>query len=462
MSGNALHSYLPVTGGLQSRNHRTERLEQYCKMLMDATQLSKNSSDFYEVLNCILDNMLKITQADASVMVLNGEDDVFPYVGGRNANGKSFEENDLRFVPALLDRVHGGQPIAVIYNVSQDPLLREDKATSTQYLKAVVVLPLMNGNMPLGYVQLGSFSALPPLEDIDLSMLKSLAAVLSLKTDGALAYSQVEQLKDSVEEEVKNRTGQMAEANNWLAKALEKAEKQLAGKRDAEQALFRFLNNMSHELRAPAQLILGHAHLALEDGTAPLNSQQHSSLSSILRACEHVGKLVTRLIDPGPYCETPFAIDPGPFDVRPVINETLAFCRGLTKNQPVQLSYYYPPELPNVLGDPTCIRQVLINLLANACRFTNQGKISVTAAVQSGYVVISVADTGTGIEAGRLTALLSMEAQSSAELAADGTGTGLGLPISKQLVELHGGQLWAQSIVGKGSVFCFSLPIVME
>jgi signal transduction histidine kinase len=217
---------------------------------------------------------------------------------------------------------------------------------------------------------------------------------------------------------------------------------------------------MSHELRAPAQLILGHAHLALEDGTAHLSSSQRSSIGSILRASEHIGSLVSRLSASTGLEDGAFAINPVPFDVRPLINETLAFCRGLAQGQPIQFQYFYPPELPSILGDATCIRQVLINLLANACRFTPHGKISVSAALQGSYVVISVADTGIGIEPDRLTTLFDADAASAASPAQGGTG--LGLAISKQLVEQHGGQLWAHSVLGTGSVFSFSLPVVIE
>ncbi len=460
MTANALHSYIPLTGGLQTRTLRTERLEYYCRLLIEATQLARSSSNFYEVLYGILDSMLRITQADAAVMVLNDEDGNFQYVGGRNANGKEFVENDMRFVPALAGRLRGSHHITVIHNLAQDSALRDDKSAGTQYLQAVIALSLTHGAATLGFVQLGSHSALPALEDFELSILKSLAAVLSLKTDNALAASQIEQLKESTEQELRDRTEQLNAANNWLANALEKTERQLAAKRERENALLRFLTSMSHELRAPAQLIMGHAHLVLEDGTAHLSSPQRSSLGSIVRASEHVSQLVDRLVEPSPSDEGCFAFDPVSFDVRPLINETLALCRGLTKNQPIQLLYYYPPELPNVLGDATCVRQVLINLLANACRFTREGKISVNASLQPGYVVISVADTGVGIEPDRLNTIFDQDAHSEDKPAT--SRSGLGLPISKQLVELHGGRLWAHSAPGKGSVFSFSLPVVMD
>jgi signal transduction histidine kinase len=116
--------------------------------------------------------------------------------------------------------------------------------------------------------------------------------------------------------------------------------------------------------------------------------------------------------------------------------------------------------LPQALGDITRVRQILLNLLVNACRYTERGTITVSAKVDDSYIAVSVADTGIGIPADKLS--LIFEPYVQADTVRAHTGAGLGLAISKQLVERHGGQIWVKSTEGKGSTFFFTLPVVLS
>jgi two-component system sensor histidine kinase ChiS len=287
-----------------------------------------------------------------------------------------------------------------------------------------------------------------------------LTSQFSLATDAAISYGEIARLNEALETEVQERTTQLTQANAWLADTLQQSETKLAEQMEIDRRRSRFFSALAHELRAPIQLLLGHAYLAVEEGSERLTSLQHNSLTVILKTCEHLRDLIGKVMDASKLDEGGMSIDAAPFDVQPLIDDTLNLSRGFLKNKSVQLACDCLPNLPQVVGDKTRIRQVLLNLLANACRFTDRGRVSVSAAVDGQYLVIGVTDTGTGIPADKLETIFEPYIQADA-LRSHG-GAGLGLAISKQLVELHGGRLWVTSTVGSGSTFYFSLPTVMD
>ncbi len=225
---------------------------------------------------------------------------------------------------------------------------------------------------------------------------------------------------------------------------------------EANQAKTTFLTTMSHELRTPLNGILGFAQILVADRT--LGQRQRDGLRTIQRSGEHLLTLINDVLDLG-------KIEAGKLEVVPEELELEPFCRGLVDLMAVRARakglelVYQPGDFPErVVADPRRLRQVLLNLLGNAVKFTERGCITLTVASAPGGVRFSVQDTGVGLTTEQRALLFTPFNQfgSSAKRA---EGTGLGLAISRRLVDLMGGRLEAESEAGSGARFFFTLDL---
>jgi signal transduction histidine kinase len=148
-----------------------------------------------------------------------------------------------------------------------------------------------------------------------------------------------------------------------------------------------------------------------------------------------------------------------PVDLLAVVDQALAATSALFVTTGLEVVREAPPSVPIVIGDHHRLIQVVINLLSNAVKFTTAGTVTIRVAAAPGEIVVSVTDTGTGIAPDDQARVFEAFAQAGDPLTDKPRGTGLGLPISRQIVEEHGGRLWLESAVGRGSTFAFALPI---
>jgi signal transduction histidine kinase/DNA-binding LacI/PurR family transcriptional regulator len=237
------------------------------------------------------------------------------------------------------------------------------------------------------------------------------------------------------------------------------AEQARAAAEQANAFKSQFLSNMSHELRTPLNAILNFTRFLNKESYGPLTARQTDLQERILTNADHLLALLNDILDLS-------KIEAGRMDLfleetalAPILRGVLATMVSLTKDKGLSLTSEGADTLPLVTIDKTRIRQVLLNLLANAVKFTDQGGIRVRAApADDGMICISVTDSGMGI-ATEHQALVFEEFRQVEDALHQQQGTGLGLPISKRLVELHGGRLWLESRPGEGSTFSFTVPI---
>lgn len=235
--------------------------------------------------------------------------------------------------------------------------------------------------------------------------------------------------------------------------------------RQADQLKSQFLANMSHELRTPLNSIIGFSRVILKGIDGPINELQEQDLTAIYNSGQHLLNLINDILDLS-------KIEAGKMELNfedhvnlaNLISSVLPTVAGLIKDKPIELEHYIAPDLPTVRADPLKIRQVLINLLSNAAKFTEKGRILIRAETRPGAnnepeVLISVADTGPGIAAEDRKKLFQPFSQVDASPTRKTGGSGLGLSICRHLVEMHGGQIGVESEVGKGSTFYFTLPV---
>jgi len=227
-----------------------------------------------------------------------------------------------------------------------------------------------------------------------------------------------------------------------------------------------FLANMSHELRTPLNAILGMTEALQEEVFGSLNAQQIKALQTVESSSSHLLSLINDILDVAKIESGQFEPEYSSVPLLPLCSSGLAFIKQQAFKKGIQLEIKVSPNLPNLLVDERRIRQVLINLLSNAVKFTpSGGLITLKASLlpraedsQKNYLRLAVIDTGIGIASNNIKKLFQPFVQIDSKLNRQYTGTGLGLSLVKQIVELHGGEVGVTSELGVGSCFTIDLP----
>jgi signal transduction histidine kinase/HAMP domain-containing protein len=234
--------------------------------------------------------------------------------------------------------------------------------------------------------------------------------------------------------------------------------------RELDRLKSSFLANMSHELRTPLNSILGFSDVMLEELDGPLTENMDNDLKLIQKNGQHLLHLINDVLDMAKIESGRMNLNLETFEVREILEEVASITSPLASEKNIAL-FITPDSDPEVeiYADHTRIRQVMINLVNNAIKFTEGGKIAISAVRQEGEkVLITVADTGLGIPPDKLEAVFDEFIQVDTSSTRKVGGTGLGLPISRKLVTMHGGRLWAEStgVEGEGSIFYVELPLI--
>jgi PAS domain S-box-containing protein len=236
--------------------------------------------------------------------------------------------------------------------------------------------------------------------------------------------------------------------------------------RDLEQTLRmerlrdQFLSLVSHELRTPLTAILGFAALLSENEQHRLTPEQDQYARSILSATEDLTHQVNNLIDLTTLQAGKLNLEPAPMNFSEIVLGAMHAVQPKAQAKHLWFANHVTPDLPEMVGDPARIAQVLITVLGNAIKFApSGGRIDIRAAVDDGFLRCEVADTGPGISAEDLEKLFKPFSQADMSATRRHGGLGIGLSISKTLVEAHGGHIGVISAPGKGSTFWFTLPV---
>jgi signal transduction histidine kinase/CheY-like chemotaxis protein len=249
-------------------------------------------------------------------------------------------------------------------------------------------------------------------------------------------------------------------ANASLHAAMAEAQAARIAAEQANELKSQFLANMSHELRTPLNSIINFTRILSAGMRGPVTPEQRDYLARVRQSGEHLLGLINDILDLSKIESGRMDLYTEPVQLAELIQGVMATAAGLTKDKPIVLRQELAADLPLVAADRTRLRQILLNLLSNAAKFTSSGAITVRAQQQGEQVVLSVSDTGIGIAAEHLTTIFEEFRQLEGSANRRYEGTGLGLAICRRLVQLHGGDLWVESTPEVGSTFAFSLPSV--
>ncbi len=341
----------------------------------------------------------------------------------------------------LLDRNHklsvGSQSIiGQVTSVGEPVVVRDTDLGDTPWrfnellaeTRAELAVPLRVGDAVIGALDVQSVHPDVFYED-DVNVLQTLADQMAVAIQNARAYEQ----------------------------QLETAEKL----REVDKLKTQFLANMSHELRTPLNSIIGFSRVILKGIDGPLTDLQNKDLTTIYNSGQILLQLIDSILDISKIEAGKMELDFEFIDLNQVIDVALSTAVGLIKDKQIKLLREIPSYLPKVRADKVRVRQILLNLLSNAAKFTEEGRIRLTVTNLGEEVMMSVSDSGLGIPPKKQKHLFEPFYQVDGSATRKAGGTGLGLAITKSFVELHGGEIWVESsgIRGSGSTFFVTLPI---
>jgi len=372
---------------------------------------------------------------------------------------------DLRISMADEPEGHGPTGSAIregrrfVYNdIARDPrmLLWREQALQRGYVSAASI-PIQVEERLVGtftvYAEHPDFFDIETLRLIDevTSDISFALRTIDQEEQRRTAEGEIRRLNEELEKRVLERTSQVGEANSRLAKQNEELAR-------ASRLKSEFLARMSHEFRTPLNSIIGFSDLLGEQGEGPLGEAYGDYVRHVSEGAQHLLALVNDILDLS-------RIEAGRIDLRheefaaaAAICEVLSVTGPLAEAKNIELRSEVSPAL-FAYGDRTRFKQILYNLLSNAVKFTPViGRVQVSAEPDYGEIRFRVSDTGIGIPRDQQTAIFEEFTQVAPATSGVKEGAGLGLAITKRIVELHGGRIWVESTPGEGSHFFFTLP----
>lgn len=246
------------------------------------------------------------------------------------------------------------------------------------------------------------------------------------------------------------------------AKDQREAQRMAVKLQEADKVKDAFLATTSHELRNPLHAVLNMSHTVLERERHALDKKSVKDLTTVLSVGKRMSNMLNDLLDVLTLKENQLRLSRTTFNVQSITSGIFDLLYTMINGKPIQLINKLPEDLPSVYADENRVIQILFNLLHNAVKYTEEGTVSIEGYVKRRRVYITVTDTGIGMEDETVQRIFEAYEQVSVNETMIEGGFGLGLSISKQLVELHEGELHVQSELGKGSKFIFSLPIAAQ
>ncbi len=321
-----------------------------------------------------------------------------------------------------------GEP-KVVNDTASDPIHRPNPLLPET--RAEVGIPLRVGNRVIGALDLQATEVGAFTQD-DIAILQILADQIAVAIDNARSY--------------------------------ELSQEAVREMREIDRLKSQFLANMSHELRTPLNSIIGFSRVILKGIDGPVTDLQNQDLGAIYNSGQHLLGLINDILDLSKIEAGKMELSFEDVNAADLISSVMSTVVGLVKDKPIKLVKNISTDLPVIRADPMRVRQILLNLLSNASKFTEEGTITVSTSINSGptgkpEIMISVTDTGPGISPDDQTKLFQPFSQVDTSPTRKTGGTGLGLSICQHLVQMHGGRIGIQSDIGKGSTFYFSLPV---
>jgi signal transduction histidine kinase len=363
----------------------------------------------------------------AHIFLLSEDEQELLLVAGADDVGRLMQEENTRI--GLYDRsviakaARTRQPVIVADAAEDGEFVAELLLPNT---RSELAVPMIVGNKLLGVLDVQSDQP-RRFTDEDVLINRTLASQVAVALQNAYLYDEQVQVAERL--------------------------------REVDRLKTEFLASMSHELRTPLNSIIGFADVLLEGVDGELNELMQEDVKLIRDSGEHLRTLIDDILDMSKIEAGKMELRYERIDMYQMAHDIISTATPLAKEKGLRLNLFIRTDDLVVEADRTRLRQILWNLVGNGIKFTKQGQVSLTIQEREGNLLVEVLDTGIGIRAEDVDIVFEQFRQVDGKLNREAGGTGLGMPISKNLVELHGGRIWLESRLGEGSTFYFTIPL---
>jgi signal transduction histidine kinase len=432
MAGRLQESYSGLEQKVEIRTRELGQSVAEMRALGEVSQAVNSTLDVETVLNTIVTKAVQLSGTDAGAIYVF--DESLKQFRLRSTYGMTDEmiagikEHHIGFGDAVEQAAGQRVPVQMADLREQPPSPVNDLILKAGY-RALLVVPLLGRDAIVG------------------------ALVVRRKQPGEFPKQTTDLLQTFAAQSV------LAIQNARLFREIEDKSRQLAV---ASQHKSQFLANMSHELRTPLNAILGYTELMLDQIYGEVPDKMRGVLDRVQNNGRHLLGLINDVLDLSKIEAGQLTLALTDYSIADVVQTVLTAVEPLANAKHIALTSELPPNLPRARGDERRIAQVLLNLVGNAIKFTDTGEVAVRASAANGSFTVAVRDTGPGIPESDHAKIFEEFQQADTSSTRTKGGTGLGLAIVKRIVEMHGGRIGVESIVGKGSTFAFTLPVIVD
>ena len=394
--------------------------------------ISRSTFDLRTVLNTLVELVARLCEADMAA-IRRPKGSAFLHVASYG-QPSDFDEY-LRSHPIEPERgsVAGrvlleGKPIH-IPDVQTDPEFRMAGIARRAGFNTFLGLPLLREGNPIGVIILGR-KAIKPFSDKQIELATTFADQAVIAIENVRLFDEIQDKSHQLE--------------------------------IASQHKSQFLANMSHELRTPLNAILGYTELILDNIYGETPGKMREVLERLHANGKHLLGLINDVLDLSKIEAGELTLDLADYSLKDVVHTVVTAVELLAAGKKLSLTTVLGLNLPVGHGDERRLVQVLLNLVGNAIKFTDKGEVAIRATVADGSFTVAVRDTGPGIAPSDQVKIFEEFQQADNSATKRKGGTGLGLSIAKRIIAMHGGRLWVESDVGKGSTFAFTIPVKVE
>jgi signal transduction histidine kinase/putative methionine-R-sulfoxide reductase with GAF domain len=408
-------------------------------------QLSRLSTTLQEPLS-LAEQLTRVLEAARQVV---GLDHLYIWTPSPSGDGlmvsagAGLSESDWRDLVGVTIPFEEAGALAAVYREGEPLLFSEAHPLPERYrlrrpysaitalrLKAFLVSPMIARGRTVGVLSADNRVSRAPIPAHTVDLLHTFAAQAAVAVENARLFQEIQD---------------------------QSRELELASKHKSQ-----FLANMSHELRTPMNAVLGYTDLILDNIFGEVPEAIRDTLERVKSNGQHLLALINDVLDLSRMEAGQLTLSLGDYAMSEVVHAVVAAVESLAAGKKLALKAIVPPDLPPGRGDERRLTQVLMNLAGNAIKFTDSGQVLIEARVADGAFVVSVSDTGPGIAPADQQRIFEEFQQADSSSTRKKGGSGLGLSISRRIVELHGGRLWVESVPGEGSTFHFTVPLRIE
>jgi signal transduction histidine kinase/dihydroneopterin aldolase len=418
---------------LRQRTDDLARSVEELKALGEVTQAVNSTLDLQTVLTTIVAKAVEISTTDAGAIYVMDEThaafDLRATYGMDEPTIAAIREQRFGIGDASIIEATARRAPAQIADLAAIPRNRFTDIVVRAGFRAILVIPLLRVDSIVGLL------------------------VVRRRAPGAFSAATVELLQTFAAQSV------IAIQNARLFTEIEEKSRELAV---ASQHKSQFLANMSHELRTPLNAILGYTELILDEIYGATQPKMREVLQRVETNGRHLLGLINDVLDLSKIEAGQLTLALAEYSIKEMVQGVYVAVEPLATNKHLTLALDVPRDLPRARGDERRLAQVLLNLVGNAIKFTDQGSVMIRAAAENGSFTIAVRDTGPGIAREDQQKIFEEFQQADNSITRAKGGTGLGLAISRRIIEMHGGRIWVESEPGKGSTFSFTVPVSVE